>query len=137
MSLSWFSFFRTSKPDQPVEMANMSKHEYKKLANTHIAITSLDNSSSTLLLNSGLDGEYTLPSAQINGQVSYLQDLEDLPQGRHLGLFSTIVLFVLRILGSGIFSLASGIYEDCGRSIFLFFLAWVIAAVLALSLIHI
>ncbi|EAZ63037.2 very low affinity methionine permease [Scheffersomyces stipitis CBS 6054] len=111
----------------------MSKHEYKKLANTHIAITSLDNSSSTLLLNSGSDGEYTSPSAQINGQVSYLQDLEDLPQGRHLGLFSTIVLFVSRILGSGIFSLASGIYEDCGRSIFLFFSAWVIAAVLAFS----
>ncbi|KAG5421466.1 MUP3 [Candida metapsilosis] len=60
---------------------------------------------------------------------SHLQTLEDLPQGRHLGLYSTIILFISRILGSGIFSITSGIYIDCGQSPFLFFLAWVIAAI--------
>ena len=60
---------------------------------------------------------------------SHLQTLEDLPQGRHLGLYSTIILFISRILGSGIFSITSGIYIDCGQSPFLFFLAWIIAAI--------
>lgn len=60
---------------------------------------------------------------------SHLQNLEDLPQGRHLGLYSTIILFISRILGSGIFSITSGIYIDCGQSPFLFFLAWIIAAI--------
>lgn len=67
------------------------------------------------------------------GTVSYLQDLEDVPQGRHLGLFSTIVLFISRILGSGIFSIAGSVYQDCGRSLFIFFLAWFVAAGISFS----
>ena len=43
-----------------------------------------------------------------NEDVLFLQDLEDVPQGRHLGLFSTIVLFVARMVGSGIFATSSG-----------------------------
>lgn len=68
---------------------------------------------------------------QKHRQLSHLQDLETIPQGRHLGLFSIIVLFVSRMLGSGIFSISSGIYQDCGRSVGIFFLAWFIAALFA------
>lgn len=67
------------------------------------------------------------------GRVSELQELDEVPQGRHLGLFSTIVLFVSRIVGSGIFATSSGIYQDVGGSPFLFFLAWILAAVLSFS----
>lgn len=60
-------------------------------------------------------------------------ELEDAPQGRHLGLFSTVVLFVSRILGSGFLAISSGMYADCGRSPFFFLLSWVLACVLAFS----
>lgn len=72
------------------------------------------------------------PIAPISNEV-YLQDLEDVPQGRHLGLFSTIVLFVARMVGSGIFATSSGIYQDAGNSPFWFFLVWIIAAVLSFA----
>lgn len=77
--------------------------------------------------------EYSRPSTEINGNVSNLTSLEDAVQGRHLGLFSTLILFVSRILGSGFLAVSSGIYEDCGRSPFFFLLAWLIAAILAFS----
>ncbi|ODV81048.1 amino acid transporter [Suhomyces tanzawaensis NRRL Y-17324] len=71
------------------------------------------------------------PKLELHDSVLYLRELENAPQGRHLGLFSTIVLFVSRILGTGIFSISSGIYEDCGRSPALFFAAWLVAAIMA------
>lgn len=77
-----------------------------------------------------------LPDEELHsyyGKVSYLQDMETLPQGRHLGLFSTFVLFVSKMLGSGIFSISSGIYEDCGRSVGIFFFAWFVASIVATS----
>ena len=89
------------------------------------------------ILRSGSTSSYCSEEPQVpphvESTVSYLQDLEELPQGRHLGLFSTIVLFVSRILGSGIFSIASSMFDDCGRSPFLFFLAWFIAAAISFS----
>jgi len=60
-------------------------------------------------------------------------DLEDLPHGRHLGLFSTIVLFISRIIGSGIWAVPSNVYEGVGGSPFLFFTMWLIAALMAFS----
>ena len=68
-----------------------------------------------------------------NEDVLFLQDLEDVPQGRHLGLFSTIVLFVARMVGSGIFATSSGIFQDSGRSPFWFFMAWIVAALLSFA----
>lgn len=59
--------------------------------------------------------------------------LEEIPQGRHLGVFSTIVLFVGRIVGSGIFATPASIYQDVGGTPFLFFLAWILSALLAFS----
>lgn len=76
---------------------------------------------------------YSEVSSKRNRNMSYLQELEEVPQGRHLGLFSTIVLFVSRIVGSGIFATSSGIYQDVGGSPFLFFLAWTFAAILSFS----
>lgn len=67
-------------------------------------------------------------------EYSALQmDLEELPQGRHLGLFSTIVLFISRIIGSGIWTTPSGILLACGGNPALFFLMWLIAALVAFS----
>lgn len=60
-------------------------------------------------------------------EANFLPQLEEVPQGRHLGLFSTIVLFVSRILGSGFLAISSGMYNDCGRSPFFFFLSWLVA----------
>lgn len=65
--------------------------------------------------------------------IIFLQDLEDVPQGRHLGLFSTIILFVARMVGSGIFATSSGIYQDSGRSPFWFFMVWIVAALLSFA----
>lgn len=67
------------------------------------------------------------------GDVTYLQEPEDAPQGRHLGLFSSIILFVSRILGSGFLANASGMYIECGQSPFYFLLSWIVASLLAYS----
>ena len=96
-------------------MTVTNKTEYSKLLEL-VSINEADSSDSS----TSDSNEYLKPSIILNRRYSYLQDLEDLPQGRHLGLFSTIVLFVSRILGSGIFSITSGIYQDCGQSVFLF-----------------
>lgn len=63
----------------------------------------------------------------------YLQPPEDAPLGRHLGLLSTVIMFVSRILGSGFLAISSGMYNDCGQSPFYFLLSWTIASILAFS----
>lgn len=111
-------------------MVDLSKNTSKKVYN-NVTVEDLNNSSGTSSTDLPNCDNYYDPSRNINGNISYLLELEDLPQGRHLGVFSTIVLFVSRILGSGIFSVSSGIYDDCGRSPFYFFLAWLIASIMA------
>lgn len=59
--------------------------------------------------------------------------LEDAPQGRHMGIYSVMVLFISRTLGSGIFAASSAAYVSCGRSPFLYFLSWFFAYLLATS----
>ncbi|ODV98300.1 hypothetical protein PACTADRAFT_782 [Pachysolen tannophilus NRRL Y-2460] len=64
----------------------------------------------------------------------FLQDIdEELPQGRHLGMFAVIVNFISRILGSGIFATPALIYGDTGGSPFIFFLVWTLAALISFS----
>lgn len=112
----------------------MESKGYKKVNLFEVQSQELDNSSNsstTQLID--VPDEYSRPSIEINGSVSYLQSLEELPQGRHLGLFSTIVLFVSRIVGSGIFATPASIYSDVGGSPFLFLTAWLLAAGLAFS----
>lgn len=60
-------------------------------------------------------------------------ELEESPHGRHMGIFSTMVLYISRILGSGIFASSSIIFESCGRSPLLFTIAWLIAFLVAYS----
>lgn len=70
----------------------------------------------------------------IDKEMNILQlDLEDLPHGRHLGLFSTIVLFISRIIGSGIWAIPSNVFEGVGGSPFLFFIFWTLAALIAFA----
>lgn len=75
----------------------------------------------------------TLSLLSNEGEIIYLQDPEDAPQGRHLGIYSTIILFVSRILGSGFLAISSGMYTDCGQSPFYFLLSWFVAATVAYS----
>lgn len=98
---------------------------YKKLTQ----VVSIDGEIEDLELRANVS--HQLPSYE--GEVTFLQQLEDAPQGRHLGLFSTIVLFVSRILGSGFLAISSGMYGDCGRSPFYFLLSWIVASILAYS----
>lgn len=59
--------------------------------------------------------------------------LLEVPQGRHLGIYSTTVLFVSRILGSGIFTIPSSMFVNCGGNVLLFFGIWVLSAALAFA----
>lgn len=93
------------------------KHNYVAIA--------IDDTESTVLSSSS-----NLLPQETDG---FCPQLEEAPQGRHLGLFSTIVLFVSRILGSGFLAISSGMYSDCGGSPFFFFLSWLIACGLAFA----
>ncbi|KAI5953638.1 MUP3 [Candida jiufengensis] len=110
----------SSPKEESIEMLDIDKSEYSKLP--EITTTTINKPGSTS------SNESLLPNKLLH-PASHLTDLEDLPQGRHLGLFSTIILFISRILGSGIFSITSGIYIDVGQSPFLFFLAWFLACI--------
>lgn len=101
---------------------------YKKVPESVLETTQSD-------LESNSSRSYLIPIGDSieGGQITFLQEPEDAPQGRHLGLFSTIILFVSRILGSGFLAISSGMYNDCGQSPFYFFLSWIIAAALAFS----
>ena len=61
------------------------------------------------------------------------EQLIEVPQGRHLGIYSTTILFVSRILGSGIFTIPSSMYVNCGGNVTIFFIIWIITAMLAFA----
>ncbi|CCH62019.1 hypothetical protein TBLA_0G00720 [Henningerozyma blattae CBS 6284] len=60
------------------------------------------------------------------------EDVE-VPQGRHLGVFSTLVLFVSRMVGTGIFATPSSIWVDCNGIPWIYALVWILALLLAFS----
>ncbi|KAL6935346.1 hypothetical protein ACO0R3_000389 [Hanseniaspora guilliermondii] len=64
---------------------------------------------------------------------SHLEDDDnhEVPQGRHLGLFSTTIIFISRIIGSGIFS-SSAIFVNCGGNPFIYFIVWSVATFFAI-----
>lgn len=66
-----------------------------------------------------------------NENVSSLLLDNEVPQGRHLGLFSTVNLFVSRIIGGGIYAVPSSIFINCGGNTSLFFCVWICAAIMA------
>ncbi|BAO42727.1 low-affinity methionine permease [Kluyveromyces marxianus] len=68
------------------------------------------------------DLEENVTSVVLNNEV---------PQGRHLGLFSTVNLFVSRIIGGGIYAVPSSVFINCGGNIPLFLSVWIIAAIIA------
>ncbi|KAI5966453.1 MUP3 [Candida pseudojiufengensis] len=114
-----------------IEMLDIDKSEYTKIPElvTVSAKAGSTSSNESILLNKDFQDLERQKQEKLKHPSSHLTDLEDLPQGRHLGLFSTIILFISRILGSGIFSITSGIYIDVGQSPFLFFLAWFLACI--------
>ncbi|CCE63504.1 hypothetical protein TPHA_0F00170 [Tetrapisispora phaffii CBS 4417] len=69
-----------------------------------------------------------------NNENEQIKELStEVPQGRHLGVFSTMVLFICRMVGSGIFATPSSILVNCGGNATLFLGVWIIAALVALS----
>ncbi|OUM54712.1 hypothetical protein BVG19_g4132 [[Candida] boidinii] len=52
---------------------------------------------------------------------------------RNLGFYSVLLLYIGRMLGSGIFATPSGIFVDCQGSVPLFLLTWIIGAIIAYS----
>ncbi|ANZ75934.1 BA75_03209T0 [Komagataella pastoris] len=64
---------------------------------------------------------------------SLIKQDDSIPGIRTLRLQSVIVLFLSRMVGSGIFATPGGILADCQGSILLFMATWVIGGVIALS----
>lgn len=62
-----------------------------------------------------------------------VKKLIEVPQGRHLGVYSTVILFVSRILGSGIFTIPSSMYVNCGGNVLVFFSIWLLTAMLSFA----
>ncbi|CAG99056.1 Mup3p [Kluyveromyces lactis] len=67
----------------------------------------------------------------LSKNVSSLISDNEVPQGRHLGIFSTVILFVSRIVGGGIYSVPSSVFVNCGGNVSLFLFVWLCAAVMA------
>ncbi|EGV64308.1 hypothetical protein CANTEDRAFT_114011 [Yamadazyma tenuis ATCC 10573] len=63
---------------------------------------------------------------------TFLLGSKESPQGRHLGIYSVMVLYISRVVGSGIFATGSVIFESCGRSPLMFALAWAISYTVAI-----
>ncbi|CAM9012931.1 unnamed protein product [Wickerhamomyces anomalus] len=85
--------------------------------------------------NYELEEDETIDSQTITitqGTTSLLP-MEDPPHGRHLGFYSTIVLFICRMIGSGIFATPGGIYKDVDGNNLLFLIIWLIGAGIAMS----
>lgn len=87
-----------------------------------------DESMSRLINNTDLEvGSYeTIPRDNVGEKLD-----TEVPQGRHLGVFSTTVLFVSRIVGTGIFSIPSSIFVNCGGNTFIFFAVWFLTGLFA------
>ncbi|CDK27966.1 unnamed protein product [Kuraishia capsulata CBS 1993] len=72
-----------------------------------------------------------------NGKTLVVRPLipldESLPHTRILDLYSTSILFLARMMGSGIFATPSGIFTDCQGSVPLFLLTWILGGIIALS----
>lgn len=84
--------------------------------------------------NYELEDDETIESPVTHTQgTSTLIPMEDPPHGRHLGLYSTIILFVARMIGSGIFATPGGIFKDVDGSVSLFLTVWLIGAGIAMS----
>ncbi|EDO14719.1 hypothetical protein Kpol_311p4 [Vanderwaltozyma polyspora DSM 70294] len=77
------------------------------------------------------NGSYSCLS--LNHELSDTVIKTEVPQGRHLGVFSTMVLFVSRMVGSGIFATPSSIFVSSGGNILIFALIWIVATLLAYS----
>lgn len=73
------------------------------------------------------------PSITQTQGTTTLIPMEDPPHGRHLGLYSTIVLFICRMIGSGIFATPGGIFKDVDGNVSLFLVVWCIGAATAMS----
>lgn len=95
-------------------------------------MSSLSESHSLLLVDGQTSYDTTSRSC-LDPEVSDALDNVDVPQGRHLGLFSTLALFLSRMLGTGIFSIPSLVWCYVDFNPLLYFTIWFLAFLLALS----
>lgn len=87
-------------------------------------------------LESGDDigyGSFSSVESGIDKSGILIDAFTEVPQGRHLGLFSTMVLFVSRIVGSGIFATPSSIFVNCGGNTIIYFSVWLLAALISFA----
>lgn len=112
------------------EVATFPSDEmYDELTDNHY-----DEDNEMLLSHHSIEDNNVLTTATSHeAAMDHLRELEDLPQGRHMGVFSVIIMMITRIVGSGIFATPALIYRDVGGSPFLFFSVWLIAALLSFS----
>ncbi len=115
-------------------------HSVSKTDLTNISISTIREADASgdpetaYLLEPSNYGDLPLCSAAETWKLPVEALEEDvLPQGRHLGLFSTIVIFIARIVGSGIFATPGSMFNDVGGSPWLFLLCWLISEVLAFA----
>lgn len=86
------------------------------------------------LQNVELEEDETIDDSTTTVQgITSLIPIEDPPHGRHLGLYSTVVLFICRMVGSGIFATPGGIYKDVNGSPLVFLGIWIIGAFTAFT----
>ncbi|QLL30367.1 hypothetical protein HG536_0A01840 [Torulaspora globosa] len=78
-------------------------------------------------------GSFSSMETEIDKSGILIDAFIEVPQGRHLGLFSTMVLFVSRIVGSGIFATPSSIFVNCGGNTVIYFGVWLLAALLSFA----
>lgn len=78
-------------------------------------------------------GYGSFSSLEIDNAGILVDAFVEVPQGRHLGLFSTMVLFVSRMVGSGIFATPSSIFVNCGGNTMIYFGVWLLAALLSFA----
>ncbi|ODV59276.1 amino acid transporter [Ascoidea rubescens DSM 1968] len=93
-----------------------------------------DTESTRLLKKSSFEEETTIetPLIATSGKTS-LVPLEESPHGRHLGLYSTIILFISRMVGSGIFATPGLVFKEMQGSTILFLITWVVGGIVTYS----
>lgn len=118
-----------------MELAALPPRLPSPSASSAMSAKSFDSPESASLVEHHRGNLYTAPRRELHGVVSQTLDAElgSTPHGRHLGVFSVIVIFVLRILGLGVFATPALVYKDVGGSPLLFLATWVVAGYLAYS----
>lgn len=119
----------------PLQDLSNTAEEMGKDDGTHVTVQSRANSDaseSDSLINGLHNSLPTGLTSELHHGILQIH-VEEHPVGRHLGVFSTIVIFTTRIIGSGIWATPATVFVSAGGNLTLFFLLWLIAALIAFA----